>query len=117
MQFTIREGTLEDSIGIATVHLRTWQMSYRSFFPLEHLDNYSISESAQNWKTRIESLDKKQEKLFIAEDNQNQIIGFASGGPAGLYEKSSIQKCDCEVYAIYVVNEQQNMGIGNSLIN
>jgi L-amino acid N-acyltransferase YncA len=116
MEFLIRGGTLEDSIGIAKVHLQTWQKSYRKFFPQEKLDNYSIPKSAKNWKTRIESYDRDRIKLLVAEDFQKRIIGFATGGPSGVYEKSGIAGSDCEVYAIYVLNDCQNKGIGTALI-
>lgn len=116
MNFTIRRGTLDDSSGIAMVHLQTWQKSYRKFFPHEKLDNYSLSESAQKWKTRIQSYVKERIILLVAEDFQKRIIGFATGGPSGIYEKSGIAVYECEVYAIYVLNEYQKKGIGSALI-
>ena len=114
MPIVIREGRIEDSKGIATVHLVTWQKSYRDFFPHEKLDNFSIEEYALTWEKRIQSNDENEICLFIAEDKESGIVGFATGGRAGKFDKPST--FDCEIYTIYVLNDYHRKGIGSALV-
>lgn len=114
MPIVIREACDEDSKGIATVSLVTWQKSYREFFPKEKLDNYSIEEHTQSWKDRIQSYDPNEIRMFVAEDVESGIIGFASGGKAGLFDKPC--NYECEIFAIYVLNEHHRRGIGKELV-
>ncbi len=113
MPIVIREAHIDDSKGIATVNLVTWQKSYRDFFPSDKLDNYSIEENTQAWKDRIQSVNPNV-FFYIAEDVDSGIVGFATGGKAGLFDK--LGNSDCEIFAIYVLNEYHRRGIGTALV-
>jgi hypothetical protein len=45
----IRAATVDDAQGIATVHVRGWQASYRGTFPDDLLDNLSIDRRTESW--------------------------------------------------------------------
>ena len=49
--------------------------------------------------------------VYVAEDEDAQIIGFASGGP----EREADPLYDGELYAIYLLQQNQRRGIGRQL--
>ena len=51
--------------------------------------------------------------MFVAVDDEGQIVGFADGGS----ERSRDSSYDGELYAIYVLKEHQRKGIGKSLFH
>lgn len=52
-----------------------------------------------------------QEFVYVAEDNEREVIGFASGGP----ERSGDVTYKGELYAIYLLEQFQRQGIGRQL--
>ena len=109
----IRSAKVSDAKGIAFVGVRTWQSNYRGIFPDEELDRLSIQENAERWKNnliRIKALDNRE--VIVAEDNEQRIVGFASGGN---YETTH-ESYDCEIGAIYVLKEYQGKGIGTMMM-
>jgi ribosomal protein S18 acetylase RimI-like enzyme len=111
---TIRLGTPGDETGIARVHVASWQSSYRGLVPDHLLDNLSTERSAAFWGGQLEQ--DNQEIIFVAEDD-GDIIGFASGGPFRPEQAPADfpPHYDCEIYAIYLLQEYKRQGTGTRL--
>ena len=108
----LRFAEVFDAEGIATVGVKTWQANYRGIFPDEDLDRLSIKENTERWKNGlIKNKERENLKVIVADDPDYGIVGFASGGK---YENTD--PYDCEIGAIYVLNEHQRKGIGTKLV-
>ena len=105
----IRKAELEDAAGIAKVHVDSWRTTYKGIVPNTYLDSLSYEEREQNWKRGIE-----YNHIYIAEDENGKIVGFATGGKerTGKYEAYV-----GELYAIYLLEEEQGKEIGRKLFN
>lgn len=104
----IRKAELADASGIAKVHVDSWRTTYKGIVPDTYLDNLSYESREQVWMSGI-----KQNNVYIVEDEDSQIVGFASGGKerTGKYEAYV-----GELYAIYLLEGQQMKGLGQKLI-
>lgn len=103
----IRKAKLEDVKGIAKVHVDSWRTTYKGIVPDSFLESLSYEGREHIWKSGIEA-----NQVYIAEDEEGQIVGFASGG------KERTGKYDAyigELYAIYLLEGQQGKGLGQKL--
>jgi GNAT superfamily N-acetyltransferase len=106
----IREAVLTDAPGIARVHVDTWRSTYRGIVPDELLANLSYEARERMWDTAISHANDSN-FVYVAEDTQERIVGFASGGTS----QSGDPAYTGELYAIYVLQEAQGKGVGRGL--
>ncbi|MFD1040538.1 GNAT family N-acetyltransferase [Virgibacillus byunsanensis] len=104
----IRKAALTDAPHIAKVHVDSWRTTYKDIFPQEYLNNLSYEE-------RTSFLEKSipQQDVYVAENNQGEIVGFSVGG---LEREGKHEGYLGELYAIYIVEEYQGNGIGKELV-
>ncbi|MFS8104120.1 GNAT family N-acetyltransferase [Lentzea alba] len=86
---TIRKAVVDDAVGVATVHVRSWQSAYRGIMPEEFLDQISIDARAEHWSSAIPS-----GNVWVAL-SEGDVVGFAAAGP------SRDSDASFELYAIY----------------
>jgi ribosomal protein S18 acetylase RimI-like enzyme len=110
MTIPIREAIPEDASGIAQVHIQSWQTSYRGMVPDEVLDNLSIKRREGYWQ-QITSGSEILHFVFVAENEQEEVVGFASGGRS---RQESLPFAG-ELYAIYLLEAYKRQGIGIKL--
>lgn len=103
----IRKAELEDVAGIAKVHVDSWRTTYKGIVPDSFLESLSYEEREQIWKSGIE-----RNQVYIAEDEEGQIVGFASGGEERTGKYDAYRG---ELYAIYLLEGQHGRGIGQKL--
>jgi ribosomal protein S18 acetylase RimI-like enzyme len=104
----IRKATLSDSKGIAKVHVESWKTTYANIVSDEYLKNLTYESREQIWINSIPN-----GGVYVAENNQGEIVGFSSGGK----ERSGKYKgFDGELYAIYILKGYQGQGIGKALV-
>ncbi|MFS0821868.1 N-acetyltransferase family protein [Bacillus sp. 1P02SD] len=103
----IRKAVLSDARGIAHVHVDSWRTTYSGIVPDEFLQQLSYESREKMWKRGIPN-----GHVFVAENEQGQIVGFACGGKerSGNYENYL-----GELYAIYILQEYQGQGLGKKL--
>lgn len=103
----IREAASADAAGIARVHINSWQSTYRGIVPEAYLGSLDYSERTVRWKSLL-SEPGSANAIYVAEAQQEGVVGFASGGP----ERSGDPIYRGELYAIYVLPEYQRIGLG-----
>ncbi|HKL74532.1 MAG TPA: GNAT family N-acetyltransferase [Halanaerobiales bacterium] len=106
----IRKAKSSDVKGVTKVHVESWKTTYKDIFPKEFLESISYEKRHKLWETILNN--SGEEIVYVIEVNNN-IIGFLSAGPAR--EKNS--NYDIEIYALYLLEEYQNKGYGQKLIN
>jgi GNAT superfamily N-acetyltransferase len=106
----IRLAQLADIGGIARVHVDTWRASYRGIIPDAHLDSLSYEQREQRWRDNFAGAGPDV-FMYVAADDDNRIVGFASGGP----ERDGDPTYQGELYALYLLPSYHRRGIGREL--
>lgn len=109
----IRKAKAEDTAGIAKVHVDSWRTTYKNIVPDEFLERMSYEERENMWKRALSIAGSKQ-CIYVVENNQDKIVGFASGGKE---RSGNYPEFDGELYAIYLLAEVQGKGLGRRLFH
>jgi 3-deoxy-manno-octulosonate cytidylyltransferase (CMP-KDO synthetase) len=107
-EITFREATEGDIPAISRIQIDSWKRSFASLVPQEFLETMSVEKRVEAFKQRF--AEGGFYKMFVAEDANNGIVGFADIG-----QPRSEHKFDAELYAIYFLPEFQRRGIGTRL--
>lgn len=99
--------SLADAKGIAKVHVNSWRTTYTGIVPDDYLDQLSYQGWQQLWSDIL-----SKGKVFVAENDKGEIVGFSSGG---IERSGKYEDFDGELYAIYLLKEYQGQGIGTQL--
>lgn len=105
----IRAARLEDAPGIARVHVDSWRTTYAGLVPADYLADLSYEKMEAR---RIQGLSNPHVRTLVAETEDGRVVGFATGGP----ERSGDPEFRGELYAIYLLAEQQGRGLGRRLV-
>lgn len=111
-RFLIRPACSNDSEQIATVHVRCWEQTYRNLMPPACLVQANLNKRQQQWADYFRQPPAEQ-FLWVAVDAEAQVIGFICGGP----ERTHHPVFDGEVYALYVLADWHQRGVGRQLMN
>jgi L-amino acid N-acyltransferase YncA len=103
----IRRAEVKDAGGIAKVHVDSWRTTYKGIVPDQYLNGLSYKQREENWRSHLGS-----SEVFVAETDEGEIVGFSSGGKE---RSGNYPGYDGEVYAIYILKEYQNKGLGKKL--
>lgn len=105
----IREATPADARAIAGVHIDVWRTTYRGHFPDTVLDVLDLD----RWTVRREQRLREPAagQVCLVAEIDGVVVGFADAGPA-----PDVDPAMGEVYAIYVLDEHQRVGIGRMLL-
>ena len=107
----IRMATAHDAAAIAKVHVESWRTTYKGIVPDDFLAHLSYARREQFWR-QVLTEPGSRTIVYVAEDAQGTVIGFASGGP----ERSGDPVYTGELYAIYLLAQHQGLGIGRQLV-
>lgn len=102
----IRKAVPEDAAAIAFVNTTSWKTTYKGIVSDTYLTN--LQPNTKRWE---ELLDQKI-IVYVAEDADGNIVGFASGGP----DRTQDYPDYGEIYAIYLLEEYQGKGSGSRLM-
>ncbi len=104
-----RRATPADAPGIARVHVASWQVAYRGFFPAGVLENLSVTERAAQWAERLAQPDPT---IWVTGDTAH-VTGFldlVSSRDADLPAPAF-----AEIAALYVDPAAWDTGCGRAL--
>lgn len=105
----IRRAKLDDAQGIAKVHVNSWRTTYKDIIPNDFLDNLSVEQRTELWKKNLE---REDNYVAIAENNEGQIIGFADAWK----RETNVVENSGDLTSIYLLEEYQGKGIGKKLL-
>ena len=100
----------DDAIAVARVHVRSWQVAYRTLLPADYLDQLRPEDRAEKYD--FASLDARKPQTIVAVE-EGLIHGFATTAPS----RDPDLPGHGELYALYVDPEQWGRGIGVALIS
>ena len=110
MSIQIRAAIPEDAGSIARVHVDSWRSTYAGIVPAEYLVRLSYRNRESLWKELL-TTDRPGTSYFVADTGSGDIVGFANAGP----EREGDSTYQGELYAIYIIEEYQRMGLGRRL--
>ncbi|WP_025784438.1 GNAT family N-acetyltransferase [Sporosarcina sp. D27] len=105
----IRRASLSDAEAIANVHVDSWKSTYKSIIPYEFLQTLSYDQRTDLW---IRNISKEENYIFVAENNQREIIGFVD---CGKREGNHVENSG-DLTSIYLLEEYQRKGVGKQLL-
>ncbi len=106
----IRIAQPEDAAAIAKVHIDSWRTTYQGIVPDAYLASLSYEQRTHGWHTILCQSDSTR-FVYVVEDDNEQIIGFALGGR----ERGGDPDYQGELYAIYLLQHTQQRGLGRQL--
>jgi GNAT superfamily N-acetyltransferase len=106
---TIMPARIEHAASIAAVHIECLRETYAGIVPADFLASLSQEKRSEMWHRTLST--DSGEFVFVAIDEHNNIVGFASGGK----ERSGDGQFDGELYALYLLRSYHGKGIGRSL--
>lgn len=95
----IRPARVEDSTAIARVHVAAWQAAYRGEVPDAFLDSMEVGERGEAWARLLTAgggrgrvmFGESPASILVAEDEEGEVVGICSFGPARPSELSAGQ--------------------------
>ncbi|MEG0307264.1 MAG: GNAT family N-acetyltransferase [Clostridium sp.] len=113
----IREANGDDVRQIAKVHVDTWRSTYKSILPKEYIASKNYREQEIKWNKRLFNNDNTSEFMFVAENCDGKIVGFASADTKiGEDTKVNGRDFDSILYTLYVDGSYQQKGMGAMLV-
>ena len=107
----IRRARLSDARGMAQVHVRTWQEAYRDSLPPAFLRALNTDARESFWRDELRTL-APDRRPWVAEAT-GQVVGFVSSGAT---RDEAARPLTGEVYAIYVLPDCWDRGVGRTLL-
>lgn len=108
---TIRPASIEDAAAIAEIYVDSWRSTYAGLLPDEVLLRLDAAQREARWWRRALSRRRGDLLIYVAEDSQHGVVGFASGGRP----RDRDLDYGGEVYTLYVRDEFHGLGIGRRL--
>jgi ribosomal protein S18 acetylase RimI-like enzyme len=106
----VRKANVSDAEGIAKVHVDCWRTTYKNIIPDDHLDRLSYDKRTELW---IRNILKDGNYVYVAENSDGKIIGFADGGR----RKTNQVENSGDLTSIYILEAYQGQGIGKKLVH
>jgi GNAT superfamily N-acetyltransferase len=100
-------------MGIAIVHVRSWQAAYRGLVPQEYLDSLEVEQRYPVWERILGEAEWPRAGTFVADDG-GDVVGFASICPSRDDDEEPASAG--ELAAIYLLPESWGMGLGRELM-
>ena len=100
-------------MGIAIVHVRSWQAAYRGLIPQDYLDSLEADKRLPVWERILGEAEWPRAGTFVAEDG-GEVVGFASICPAR--DDDAEPASAGELAAIYLLPELWGTGLGRELL-
>lgn len=101
--------TIEDAVGIAEAHIRSWQVAYAEILDGSWLTSLSVEKRAEKWQ---EILAAGESETVVSAD-QTGITGFVSFGHC---RDEQAPQGRGEIWALYVHPDAWGKGHGRSLL-
>ena len=108
--FMIRNALVDDADTIAKVQVDTWRSAYHNIVDSDVLASLSYKQRTEYWSSII-SREDRIGIFLVAEEEENGVVGFCVCG----LNRDEDTEFASELYAIYVLDEHQDHGIGRAL--
>ncbi|MDE3062338.1 MAG: GNAT family N-acetyltransferase [Acidobacteriota bacterium] len=105
----LRPAEPRDALGLARVHVRSWQAAYRGLIADEYLDRLRAEDRAARYD--FSHVDPLKPHTTVAIEG-DKVCGFVTVGPA----RDAAMKNFGELLALYVDPDRWKRGVGGALV-
>jgi GNAT superfamily N-acetyltransferase len=105
----VRRGTLDDVPSVASIHVRSWQRTYRGQVPDAVLDALDVEQRASVWRRLM----AQPEHVLFVGVLAGRVVGFSSLVPS---RDAGAEPGTLELAAIYVDPDDLRSGVGRALM-
>jgi GNAT superfamily N-acetyltransferase len=106
---SVRLGTLDDVPDVASIHVRSWQRTYRGLVPDAELDSLDVEQRASRWRRVMDN----PEHVLLVGVVDGRVRGFSSLTPS---RDAAVEPGTAELAAIYVDPDAVRTGVGRALM-
>lgn len=106
---SVRPGTLDDVPSVASIHVRSWQRTYRGQVPHAVLEALDVEQRADRWRRLI----AQPEHVLLVGVLAGRVVGFSSLVPS---RDGGAEPGTTELAALYVDPENVRTGVGRALM-
>lgn len=103
----VRAATIKDAEGIAHVHVDTWRTTYLNIMSPAYLATLTYDIRKKLWQKHLSD---KEKHIFVLENEQTEIVGFAACNQRPLEPHVG------DLTSIYIIKEEQQKGYGRLLM-
>ncbi len=108
----ILPATADDANGIATAHVRSWQVAYAGILDPAFLAGLSVEQRAERWRGILVA--DASQTLVAHEPAVGGVAGFISHGP---WRDDEADGAHGEVWALYTHPDAWGQGVGRALMS
>lgn len=112
-KIVVRAATAADAPGMARVHVRSWQETYRGLVADEVLDRSDAVERRERLWTRVVTEGADDTTAVAVAERNGEIIGIASAGHPGDDDAT----WPVELFVLYLLAEFHGSGAGTRLLD
>lgn len=116
MAVSTRPATPDDAEGIASAHMRGWQVAYKGIVPDEFLDAMVLADRIERWRGNLEATELPNglpaPTDYVAEVD-GHVVGFAN---VGVFRNEADNAHAGELWAMYVHPDHWGTGAGYALM-
>lgn|SRR5437763_6222569 len=109
----VRAARPTDILGIAEVHVRSWQETYVGQVPQDYLDTLSVEDRYERWQELVADIEWPALDLLVLVDDEDGVVGFASTSAS---RDPDATGSTGEVQAIYTRAKVWGRGWGRALM-
>ncbi len=109
--YTVRKADPRDARSIAGIYVDSWRSTYAGLLPDELLVGLDADRRENRWWRHALGRRSDRHTVFVIEQMPDDIVGFVSGGPP----RDRRFDYGGEVYALYVLDEHHDLGLGKRL--
>ncbi len=111
-QVLVRNATQADATAIATIHVSSWQATYRGHMDDDYLDSLTVGQRVGMWSRILQSPNPAVDVLVAG--IEGRIVGFCSFGRS---HDSGVPGNTTELHTIYVAPDLVRSGIDTALLD
>lgn len=115
MKFVLRNANVNDIDNLARAYVKCWHETYEDILPPKAHDDVTFEHALRQWRNIfVEQINDADRAIFVIENEDTEIVGFASCGSASDRMQNVLGQG--EIYALFLRSDFQGFGLGKALM-
>jgi GNAT superfamily N-acetyltransferase len=115
MKFVLRNANVNDIDNLARAYVKCWHETYSDILHAKDLEDVTFESALKKWRSDfVDQINDADRAIFVIENEETEIIGFASCGAAGFRAQKIIGQG--EIFELFLRRDHQGYGLGKALM-